>query len=222
MVSAIFEADAGSQINFAVLHRILQKNRVFRERLPSAFMSSFLIGLAVVCMGGCAREHTQSADIYRKEYRKPLSSSGAQFASLPLVVQNSIRAETGSAELAHVIKDTHSGRVVYEIDFQEPELYRPLCIASDGSLLDPNLLVAIGAPADHSNVISGGAGSGLTLNDLPAQVVKLLQRHAPDAQLNSIMKQVQGDQTTYLITFKDQLHPALLVASDGTILSEAK
>jgi hypothetical protein len=174
-----------------------------------------LLGFLAV---GCESERITSHTGYK--YNKPLLSPGAQFAALPPAVQNTVRAETGSASLANVVKDTSLGRIVYHIYFQNSELFPPLNVAPDGSLLDRDLMVAIGAPMDSLNVIIGGPVSGMTLNDLPSPVVKAVQRRAPDAQADSIIRQVKGDQTTYLITFKDRLRGPLQIASDGTILSE--
>ena len=178
----------------------------------------FLAVLLSCLAAGCESDRITSHTGY--EYDKPLLSPGAQFAALPPAVQNAVRAETGSASIAKVVKDTSLGRIVYHIYFQNSDLFPPLNVAPDGSLLDRDLVVAMGAPIDSSNVVVGGAVSGITLNDLPSPVVKVVQHRAPDAQIDSIIRQVKGNQATYLITFKDRLHGPLEVASDGTILSE--
>jgi hypothetical protein len=185
-----------------------------------AFKSGLLLFLVGVLLAGCASEHQDGILEYRQRYDKPLASPGAQFAALPPAVQNTIRAETGSAAISKVAKDTSSGRVVYEVHFQNSEFFPPLYIAPDGSVLDPNFMVAIGAPPDTTSIITGGPVAGVTLNDLPPAVVKTIQRRAPDAQVESIVKEVHGDQTTYAVTFKDGVHPAMRLASDGTILAE--
>ena len=179
-------------------------------------------GLAAVLgllMVGCAGERSRGVADYRERYDKPLVSSGALFASLPPAVQNTIRAETGSADLDEAVRDTSSGRTVYRVYFQNEELFPPLYIAPDGRLLDPNLMLPIGAPHDTSSVVTGGRAGGITLDDLPPAVIKAIQHHAPDAEVDSIMKQVSGDQTTYLVMFKGRIYPPLQLASDGSILT---
>lgn len=167
---------------------------------------------------GCAGHRPSAAADYREIYDKPLYSSGAQFAALPPSVQNTIRAQAGSAEIDHVVKDTSSGRMVYRIYFQNWDLLPPMYVAPDGSLLDPDLRVAIEAAPSQASVVTEGAVTGLTLSDLPPAVVKAVQRQAPDAEVDSIVKQGHGDQTSFLISFKDRMHPALHIASDGTVL----
>jgi hypothetical protein len=179
----------------------------------SCFAATLLAG--VLC--GCAAQRSPTNQQYGQIYDKPLLSSGELFASLPPAVQNTVRAEAGSAEIAKAIKDTSSGRIAYRIYFDKSEHLPPLYVASDGSLLDPNLGIAIGAAPDKTSILTGGPVTSLTLGDLPPAVVKSIQRHAPDAQVDSIDKQVRGDQTTYVINFKDRLHPALRINSDGTV-----
>lgn len=189
-------------------------------------MRCLLVTAVLGALWGCANKPSSAkTEDYGEVYNKPLASSGALFATLPPAVQNTVRAEAGSAEIRKVIKDTSSGRIVYRIYFQNRELLPALYVAPDGSLLDPYLDVAIGAAPDHANVLTGGPVSSLGLNDLPPAVVKSIQRQAPDAQVDTIERQVQGEphaeQTTYRITFKDRMHPELKIGSDGTILSGA-
>lgn len=189
--------------------------------LISALKSSVIVSVVGVLLAGCAGGRPAGLAAYHERYDKPLLSPGAQFAALPPAVQGTIRAETGSADIAEVVKDTSSGGVVFRIDFQNRALFPPLYIAADGSVLDPDLTVAIGAPLDTTSIITGGPVAAVTLNDLPPVVVKTIQRRAPDAQVGSIVKEVHGDQTTYIVTFKDRLHPAMRLASDGTVLAES-
>lgn len=173
--------------------------------------------LAIV---GCQSEHLRTVEDYRQHYSKPLLSSGAQFAALPPAVQNTIRAETGSADIEEVVRDDNYGRTVYRVYFQNSDRFEPLLVASDGSLLDPDLIVAIGAPKEDQAAASGSASSSTSLNDLPAAAVKAIQRRAPDAQVDSVIRQVSGNQVVYIVTFKDRSHAPLQVAADGTITPE--
>jgi len=175
---------------------------------------------------GCATKHSDAtADDYGSVYNKPLASSGALFATLPPAVQTTVKAEAGAAEVRNVVKDTSAGRIVYRIYFQNRELLPPLYVAPDGSLLDPSFQVAIRAMPEHINVLTGGPVSTLSLSDLPPAVVKAIQRQAPDAQVDTIEREVHGEphaeQTSYVITFKDRMHPELRIGSDGTVLSGA-
>lgn len=174
------------------------------------------LGLGAI-LSGCKSPAPSETAEYR--YDKPLLSPGAQFAALPPAVQNTVRAETGAAEIANIEKDTRYRRVIYHVYFANHQRYAPLNIAADGSLLDQDMMVvAAGAPVDKPNVITGGPVSGITLNDLPTPVVKAIQRQAPDAEVDTILKEVHKDQTSYVITFKDHMHSTLHLASDGTAL----
>jgi len=158
---------------------------------------------------------------YRAQYDKPLISAGTQFAALPPAVQNTIRAEVGSSDIADIVKDTSLGHVIYRVSFENSDLFPRLNIAADGSLLDPDLVVAMGAPKDPANILTGGGSNGTSLNDLPPAAVKAIQRNASDAQVDSVIRQVSGGQVIYLVTFKDTAHPPVQVAADGSIISQA-
>ena len=178
----------------------------------------FFIGLGWLCAAGCAEPKSSVMVDQRERYDKPLLSPGAQFAAVPPAVQNTIRAETGSADIDKIIKTTNYGRVVYTVTFENHGGYPPLNIAPDGSMLDRDFLLVMGAPQEKANVVTGGPVAGVTLNDLPKEVVKEIQRQAPNAEIDIITKEVHGDKTTYLITFKDRMHEPLRLGSDGTVL----
>jgi hypothetical protein len=175
---------------------------------------------SLLTLWGCAHEHLYTVEDYRHQYDKPLLSSGAQFAALPPAVQNTIRAEAGSASIEEVIKETNLTRAIYQVHFQNSNWFEPMLVAADGSLLDPDLIVAIGAPKDEATTSTGSASSGSSLNDLPPAAVKAVQRHAPDAQVDSVIRQVSGNQVIYIVTFKDRAHAPLQVTADGAITPE--
>jgi hypothetical protein len=185
--------------------------------IPAFELGHFAALCLAAMLCGCAGHHPVSTTEYREVYDRPLLSPGAQFAALPPAVQNTIRAEVGGTELLEVFKDTSSSPAVYRVDFENRDLFPPMYIAADGSLLDPDLSVAIAAPKPATPVIAGGPVT-LSLNDLPPAAVKTIQHAAPDAEVASITKQTKGDQTTYTVTFKDRAHPALYIGTDGTLL----
>jgi hypothetical protein len=182
-----------------------------------AFLSAILSAMLV----GCVHQPEFGLEEYRMRYDKPLVSGGAQFAALPPAVQNTIRAEAGSASIEDITKDTGSGRVIYRVTFQNSGLIQPLTIAADGSLLDQDMMVvAVGAPHESEKVLTGGAVGAMSLNDLPPAAVKGVQTYAPDGQVDTVVRQISGNQITYLVTFKDRMHPPVQVTANGTILPE--
>ncbi len=152
---------------------------------------------------------------YHLAYDLPLVSAGTKFALLPPAVQHTVRAEAGAAQISDIVKDTSAGRIVYRIYFFNSDAFPPLFIAPDGSVLNPNLTVSVGAPQELAEVVTGGKATGLTLGDLPPKVVKGIQQQAPDAEIRSITKERSGDNVTYLVTFKDQAHRPLRISSEG-------
>jgi hypothetical protein len=87
--------------------------------------------------------------------------------------------------------------------------------------LDPDLIVAVGAPKEDHWATTGSASSSHSLNDLPPAAVKAIQLRAPDAQVDSVIRQVSGNQVVYIVTFKDGLRAPLQVSADGTITPES-
>jgi len=191
---------------------------------PFVFPLFLLLGLG----SGCVHHHrtspppppvakhpVESGKPKREEtsYLKPLLSPGALFGELPPAVQNTVRAEVGTAEVYDVVKDTSSGQTVYKIYFRTPELYPPMYIAPDGSVLHPDLSVAVHAPQTNR--------SGLKLEELPPDAMKVLHDRGPYAEIASINKEMWGDRAVYIVAFKDETeHPKLYVTADGTVFNE--
>jgi len=186
------------------------------------------LALLLCLLAGCAEDNwhawrAERADnyAYEERFHKPLISPGAQFAALPPAVQNSIRAQTGGSDIAYITKETNWIEPVYVIHFQEAELYPPLYIMPDGTVLDEFLEVAVGAPQETVGMLTGGPVTGVTLSDLPPKVVKTIQQRAPSSEIDYITKETHGDQVSYIIYFKDRTHPVLYVSQDGTVLKES-
>lgn len=182
----------------------------------------FLLFLEVLLVS-CAPRRSAIALYTRPSptpYHYPLISPGAQFASLPPAVQHSVRAETGSAEIEDIVKDTNSVPVVYRVYFVNRQAFPPMYLTADGSVLNPDLSVAMGAVRDHFGVLFAGPTSNLTLSDLPAKVVTVVQNQAPDAEVDAIYRETRGDQSIYTVTFKGRRHAELRVSSEGAILPD--
>lgn len=194
----------------------------------------FPFAMAASLLAGCVHSHYSDTDSqkpaavvhsdpasshYRSIYSYPLSSPGGKFTGLPPAVQNTVRAQAGSAELHDVVKDSSSGRTVYKILFKNWELYPPLIVAPDGSVLNPDLTVAIAAPLDYIGIATTGPVVGIKRDDLPAPVMKSIQEHAPTKEISLINKEMWNDKEVFIITFKDPQHnPSLYVYADGTVI----
>lgn len=181
-----------------------------------------LLGLAVICASGCARQRPAAAILEKPAevpYVTPLLSPGTKFASLPPAVQHTIRAETGSAEIEDIVRDTNSVPPLYRIYFVNYAEFPPLYVAPDGSVLNPDLTVAMGASRETVSLSSGGPATDITRSDLPPNVVRSIQREAPQAEVDTITKEKRGDDTVYHITFKGRSHTSLIVGVDGSVLA---
>jgi hypothetical protein len=171
--------------------------------------------VAVAFFAGCATSERVPA------YQAPLTSVGARFGALPSAVQNSIRAETGAAQIRDIDKEFRSVGVVYKVTYVNEGLYPPLFVATDGSVINPDMSVAVGAVQDETAVLKGGAAGGIQFHDLPPPVVSVIDGHAARSQITSIDKQTWGSRVVYTISFKDETKtPKLYIAADGTILRD--
>lgn len=170
---------------------------------------------------GCASHQNQagtSSDRSSVAQEQGLVSPGSQFSGLPPAVQNTVRAKAGAAEIIALLRQTNGSLVLYKFYFRNPKMNPPLIVASDGSLLNPDLSVAVGAPSDSIGVGTGGLVAGLKLDDLPPNVVKTIQARAPKAEVASIQKEMRGDAVVYVVSFKDQSqNPNLLINADGSV-----
>jgi len=198
---------------------------------------NFLLTFAVAgLLVGCVTHHEQpvqheEAVHHEKElapavFRKPLLSPGAQFGALPPPVQNTVIAEAGSEVIWDVVKEEHSGQTVYIIYFENQDIYPPLYVGRDGSVLNPDLTVAVHAPEYKAAALGaslGAATAAVKLTDLPPKVLDVVHDQASHSEISSIDKATWGNRVVYIITFKDGAHnPKLYVEADGTLLKEVK
>jgi hypothetical protein len=176
----------------------------------------FLTIVVAGLLAGCSTDDPQVT------YNKMLTSPGEKYAGLPPAVQHTVRAQVGMAEIADIQKNTASGMVVYEVRFRETNLYPPLYIDTDGSVLTSNLDVAVGAGGDPIGAVSGGAASGVKFEELPASVIKTIQEKSPTAEILFINKTTVGDTTLYEVTFKNSYtNPKMLIGEDGTVVKKS-
>jgi len=110
------------------------------------------------------------------------------FASLPPTVQRTLLAQAGGATIEDVLKTSASRKTIYQIYFENYWVFPPLSVAADGSVLNPDGSVAVGAPGEIGGVFTGGGAAGMSLNDLPPKIVKAIQQRAPESEIKSITK----------------------------------
>jgi hypothetical protein len=148
-------------------------------------------------------------------YKNPLSTPGARFGSLPPVVQNTVRSEAGTAEIVDARKEISDGRIFYKISFRDYNNFPPLLVGADGSVLNPDLTVAIPAPQEPSQE--------LKLSDLPPPVKKVLEDRKLLGEVASISHEHWGNHMVYIVSFKEAAHQEKLhIVADGTMLIPAK
>ena len=187
-----------------------------RTDLVWCFLGLALL-LVILFLAGCAEPSYNRLD----NYHASLMSPGGKFGALPAAVQNTVRAEAGSAEISDINKEMRNGAVMYRVDFANNGLYPPLFIAPDGSVLDPDMRIAVGAASDPTVLFKGGAASGVRITDLPQPVLKSIDEHGGRSQIALLDKETWGSRIVYIVTFKDEAHsPKLYIASDGTILRD--
>jgi hypothetical protein len=177
-----------------------------------------LAGLALALLAGCATPPKKQKQAAEYPYHTPLFSPGTQFGGLPPVVQRSVRAQAGTADIYHISKFTRSGRTIYKIRFVDEELFPPMYVETDGSILYPDLSVAVPAE-DTIGAVSGGAASGMKVEDLPTDALKTIHEKAPAAEIGQIYKHRVGSITLYEVIFKGGKTPTMYVAEDGTLVA---
>ena len=169
-----------------------------------------VVSLALLLTGCATHNKTQPAH-HQTAYNKPLTSPGAKFGILPPVVQRTVLAEAGPAEVVDAVRDTSTGRVVYKIYFRDNEVYPTMYVAPDGSVLNPDLTVAV----------SAAHGMRVRPTEVPAKVTKAISERATAGDVAYINQETWGGRTVYVVTFKDEAHyPRLLLADDGTVVDE--
>jgi hypothetical protein len=166
-----------------------------------------------VLLAGCATQNQTQAVATKTPYNRPLTSPGAKFGALPPIVQLTVLAEVGPEQVVDAVRDTSSGRVVYKVYFRDSELFPTMYIAPDGSVLNPDLTVAVNARP----------GTRVKITEVPASVKEAIPKRAPAGEVAFISKESWGGRTVYVVTFKDEVHtPRLLLGEDGTVLDETQ
>jgi hypothetical protein len=168
--------------------------------------------LVALLLAGCATSNKSQKAQHESVYDQPLNSPGAKFGAMPPVVQRTVLAEAGLAEIVDTVRDTSSGRVVYKIYFRDKDVYPPLYVAPDGSVLSADLTV----------VVSAAHGTRIQRADVPAKVLKTIPERAPSGEVSYINKESWGGRVVYIINFKDETHnPKLFIEADGTAVDES-
>ena len=182
----------------------------------------FQVLMGVALLAGCARNHgtapTSESKVskanFQNPYNSPLSTPGARFGALPQVVQNTVRTEAGTAEIVDVRKETSGERAYYKISFRDTGNFPPLLVGLDGSVLNPDLTVAVAAPLE--------ASLEMKISDLPPAVRRVVKEHQSDGELTSIAQENWGNHTVYVVCFKEEAHhPKLYIVADGTMMIQA-
>jgi hypothetical protein len=165
----------------------------------------------VLC--GCESPQQPKPAEKKTPYNRPLTSLGAKFGALPPTVQATVLAQAGGADIVDANREIRSGQVVYKITFREPEIYPTLLVAPDGSVLNPDLTVAVSAMQ----------GARVKITDVPPPVMKVIDEKGPTTGPSVVNKETWGDRTVYIVSFKDEAHyPKLFIAADGTLLQEGQ
>lgn len=152
-------------------------------------------------------------------YDQPILSPGGKFSRLPPTVQNSVRAEAGMAEIQDVLKGHTAEGTFYKVTFKSSDVFPPLYLAPDGSVLTPDLRVVVGATEDSIEASTGSGASTMKLDDLPPNVVQTIRHSAPTAEINSVTRLNSGGDVFYDVTFKDPgTHPRVLIRDDGRLV----
>jgi hypothetical protein len=179
-----------------------------------------LLGLIVVA-AGCSTYVPPDAFVYETPYHRPLVSPGGQFGALPAAVQNTVRAEVGATEIADIQRDHFGHQDVYKIFFRNHTLWPPLYVAADGAVYDPNMDVAVPAAGIGGDVAHGVKVTDLSINDMSLEAQKVLRDRGVESDVLSIERQPWGNQSVFLITFKDpKKNPKLFVTTEGTVLKD--
>jgi hypothetical protein len=176
------------------------------------------MAMLAALFAGCTWPDENGRRPYHNAYHQPLVSPGTKFATLPPTVQKTIRAESGTQEIDNIVKDARQERIVYRVHFRNYELFPPLYVAQDGSVLNPDLTVAIAPPRNPIGMVTGG--TAIALSELSLEVIRAIQERAPRAEIASITKESYGVQTAYVVTFKDRRYPSLRITADGTVIEE--
>ena len=185
--------------------------------------TTFSLLLASLFLVGCATHPGPIEVTYESAYLRPLASPGGKFGALPHAVQNTIVAETGSAEISDIATINRLGEISYEVYFHNEDNLPPLLVASNGSVLNPDFSIAVSAIAEGAASATPPTVSKIQYAELPMALVTVINEKAANAPIESIEKATWGDRTLYVISFKDDLaRPKLYITSDGVILKDAE
>jgi len=131
------------------------------------------------------------------------------FDQLPVDLKDKIRAQTGSAPIEDIDRQSKGGQTTYEVAFKKDGQHTELLFDERGQLLTD----AKGSALDSRKI---------TYNELPETVKKMVDTRVQSAEINDIDRQVKNGQTTYEIGFKQNngQQQELVISDDGRILRD--
>jgi uncharacterized membrane protein YkoI len=70
-----------------------------------------------------------------ERFLTPTGTRGTPFSALPVTVQKTIQAQSPNAQIANITREEANGRVIYQVEFQEPGKNPSIKVAQDGTLV---------------------------------------------------------------------------------------
>ena len=149
-----------------------------------------------------------------------VEQASQEFNQLPEVVRQVVRSKAPNAEIADVEKKTRQGRVLYEIQFRDPQRYPAMEVAADGMIVKYEAgTVALGRSGPPLEVQQGSGSSKGPLSALPLGVQQAIEAHAPRAPAVDIRRTEKNGRVVYEVEYAGrEPRPVLHVTADGTIV----
>lgn len=150
-----------------------------------------------------------------------VNADKVSFNDLPDPVKQTIKAQRGTAAIKDVERVNKDGRVLYEVEFEEPGTNPKLRIGLDGTVI-PDTKPTLGERADKM-MESFKRTPSMKLTELPEPVRQTIEKEAKAREVADIDRESWNGKTVYEVEFAQTGRNAQIhVAEDGTIVKDER
>jgi uncharacterized membrane protein YkoI len=135
------------------------------------------------------------------------------FSTLPIAVQNAIKAYATASDVRTVNLSQEKGKTVYDVVFYTDGRRDRMIVGKDGNMIrverDVPPAAELGAKDRNPTIAIG---------DLPPKVQDTIRKQTDNALVKEINTKQVGDQSVYAVKYEKDGPVELLVSTDGTVV----
>jgi uncharacterized membrane protein YkoI len=159
--------------------------------------------------------------------------SDYRLRDLPQAVQKTVREQSGGSEIADIDRETRTGRVLWEVEFEKDGRNTEIHVAEDGTLVqDAGIIARTTSRVGESSTAVGTPAAGQTgrsalsmgtkWEDLPPVIQQKAMQFGGKEKVADIDRETEDGKVVYEIEFsREGRNLEIEFAEDGTIVESS-